>query len=654
MTAIIFRDFELLVTKSDGLYKATVVRAPVKGRPSCEFAPPFSEEELRQVVVERTGRGLRPFGAELPVTAWTPKKVGQRLYEIVFARTSVGSCLQRSLQAVEDERKQGNPGLGLRIRVRLDDDPAAYALRAIPWEDLYGLESEPERQFALSPFTPIVRCPNADMGAPKVEPPLRILVVSSNPKQDLKVEAEWKALRDVLRTSDPAVHLELIRPPRQLEQLHEKLQTEVYHVFHFIGHGDRGALVFEGAPGESEEVEADVLSDYLSVNLKWKMVFLNACNTAATAHAEPNQPIVELARELSDRVAPAVIAMQFPISDDAAIKLSDTFYRAIARGEPVETALAYARLSLRGSQQDEEWPTAVLFSGCDDNRLLDARPTTPVPPASQHVKQPPFKLCPHLEGNGLQVSPGTPLRQVKPLPATVVVPAGTFKFGSPPEDRGRCEWPLRDVSLPAYAIGKYPVTNEEYAAFVSEHPEYQPQGANWRSASPPPGKLRHPVVRVTWKGACMYCLWLSLKTGLRYRLPMEAEWEKAARGSEDARRYPWGPDKPTADRCNLDTSQTYQVGSKPTGVSPYGCHDMIGGVLEWTCTKWGNGRSAYDAECVDTCEPEGVASDPGALRVCRGGASPFDPNRLGCSVRSCQPTSASIPFLGFRVLREIL
>jgi formylglycine-generating enzyme required for sulfatase activity len=105
----------------------------------------------------------------------------------------------------------------------------------------------------------------------------------------------------------------------------------------------------------------------------------------------------------------------------------------------------------------------------------------------------------------------------------------------------------------------------------------------WEAGKPPAGKEQHPVVHVSWHDAVAYCQWLSKRTGRAYTLPSEAEWEKAARGTDD-RIYPWGDDwdAPRCNTCEGGLGGTTPVGAYPNGASPYGVSDMAGNVWEWT------------------------------------------------------------------------
>ena len=97
------------------------------------------------------------------------------------------------------------------------------------------------------------------------------------------------------------------------------------------------------------------------------------------------------------------------------------------------------------------------------------------------------------------------------------------------------------MSLPEFFIGKYPITNAQYAGFVKATRRKAPE--RWQNGALPASKAEHPVVNVTWDDAADFCRWLSEATGRSFRLPSEAEWEKAARGS-DGRIYPWGSQAP--------------------------------------------------------------------------------------------------------------
>jgi len=159
-------------------------------------------------------------------------------------------------------------------------------------------------------------------------------------------------------------------------------------------------------------------------------------------------------------------------------------------------------------------------------------------------------------------------------PDAILIPAGNFRMGDD----------LREVVLPEFAICKYPVTNAEYFHFVQATAYRCPD--HWlRAGVYPPELARHPVVFVSWEDANTFARWVD------GRLPTEAEWEKAARGT-DARTYPWG-DEFNPALCNTSESKTEgtrPVDAHPGGASPYGVLDMAGNVWEWTGTLYEEGQ----------------------------------------------------------------
>lgn len=162
----------------------------------------------------------------------------------------------------------------------------------------------------------------------------------------------------------------------------------------------------------------------------------------------------------------------------------------------------------------------------------------------------------------------------------VLVPAGEFTMGT--NDRLPDEGPEYKLTLPAFYIDKYEVTNLQYRKFIDATQGKSPK--HFRNRTFPDGKADHPVTYVSWYDADAYCHWADK------RLPTEEEWEKAAR-STDGRNYPWGNDF-AIDRANTpqrwmvleQEGDTTPVGAFPTGVSAYGAYDMSGNVWEWTAS----------------------------------------------------------------------
>lgn len=205
------------------------------------------------------------------------------------------------------------------------------------------------------------------------------------------------------------------------------------------------------------------------------------------------------------------------------------------------------------------------------------------------------------------------------------------------------ELPQHGVFLEEFSMSKYPITNSDFEKFIEEtkyittaeregtgfvfDPKYRVvQKADWKHPLGPNSnlkdKIKHPVVQVSWYDAIEYCQWLSAKTGCKYRLPTEAEWEKTARGS-DKRRFPWG-NKWEPLFCNSD----YRLGgTTPVGcfekenVSPYGGVDMAGNVFEWTSTTIGNTEPWPSKYLYPYNQNDGREDPkPETRRVSRGGS----------------------------------
>lgn len=248
------------------------------------------------------------------------------------------------------------------------------------------------------------------------------------------------------------------------------------------------------------------------------------------------------------------------------------------------------------------------------------------------------------------------------------IPAGKFLMGTTKkqaekllaEVSNKTDWqkllaweqPQHEVELSEYLIGKYPVTNREYQFFVREG---GPAPTDWDGDQYPPEKGDHPVVNVSWNDAQAYCQWLSQKIGKHYRLPTEAEWEKAARWRPPAFGregmpliYPWGNEF-NLNRCNTVESNiggTSPVGQfSPQGDSPYGCADMAGNVWEW-CADWFDPHE-YQNRKLPIANPLGP--ETGSVRVLRGGS--FLNTRLNarCALRDWYNPNYFLDNGGFRV-----
>ena len=217
-----------------------------------------------------------------------------------------------------------------------------------------------------------------------------------------------------------------------------------------------------------------------------------------------------------------------------------------------------------------------------------------------------------------------------------LVDSGTFLMGGGEEESPNNERPAHTVYLSSFRISPFPVTNQDYREFVQVTGYRTP--IHWQRGSFPTGTGNHPVTNVSWQDAVAYAEWVGA------RLPSEAEWEKAARGT-DERPYPWGDRFVEGERCNANNmvGTTTPVDEFPDGRSPYGVWDMAGNVYEW-CSDY------YDEEYYRNSpqsNPKGPAG--GQERAVRGGTFADTRAALRTTHRGGQSESHARDNVGFRV-----
>ncbi len=251
-----------------------------------------------------------------------------------------------------------------------------------------------------------------------------------------------------------------------------------------------------------------------------------------------------------------------------------------------------------------------------------------------------------------------PSQQWQELNTLVNIPAGSFVMGTSRRLSDVQDHPRHEVELPAYTISKYPVTNIQYLRFVADTDHRPP--LNWKSGQANMKELLHPVTMVSWYDAKAYCSWMG------GRLPTEAEWEKASRGT-DGRRWPWG-DQMDPDRLNTyyNVGSTTEVTHYPDGASPYGVFDMSGNVSEWTADEFLPYKGT-DAPDEIFQAKVGVANTPvdKALKVVdlvpvearyivmRGGSWKSDPFSTSTYHRNYSFPNYASDFYGFRCAGDI-
>lgn len=382
-----FESFELLVgPKADGGYPLTVVQAPAgdaKGLCRLDLAA----ADL-QATLGRLGEG----GADEALLA----RFGQTLFEALFS----GEVLTAFRASLGQVRGQGR---GLRLRLRLEPPELA----ALPWEYLY--DARQDYFPALSPETPLTRyvpLPGPTRPA-AVSPPLRLLVVISNPQDApaLDVARERAIIEEALQ--EPAgrglVHLRLLERA-VVADISQAMRDYRPHVFHFIGHGryvERGAMVLlENEAGQARPIGERAFREFFLGQTQARLAVLNACQTATTSSA---QPLAGLSPRLLQRNLSGVVAMQYPMPDRAALVFAREFYRSLALGYPVDAAVAEARkgIYLEVSRHAQAWGIPVLFLRAPDGRLFEVTPAEAEPAASEPTS--PAAAGRTLGGGGLEI-----------------------------------------------------------------------------------------------------------------------------------------------------------------------------------------------------------------------------------------------------------
>jgi CHAT domain/SIR2-like domain len=362
-----YLDFDLVIQREGEGYQVKVYSPG--GEVTSVFDKPFSEEELEEFLqlVGYSWEGVHDVEEEA-------KKFGGRLFEKVFDRR-VYARLCESVNDATDEDK------GLRIRLRLNDVPE---LAELPWEYLY--DSEAEKFLFLSSNTPLVRyLERPERIRPfRVKPPLRFLVMISNPADGvyspLDVEKEWNQLNESLESLRIKGQVELVPVKATASALQDQLRRGTFHIFHFIGHGGFDGEFKDGflvmSDNETPTLSGEQLGRLLYDHRTLRLVVLNACEGARSSRSNPFSGV---AQSLVKYGIPAVISMQFEITDEAAIKFSEVFYEALADYYPVDAALAEARKEISRSRKRVEWGTPALYMRPSDGAIF-ADPELPPPP----------------------------------------------------------------------------------------------------------------------------------------------------------------------------------------------------------------------------------------------------------------------------------
>jgi hypothetical protein len=674
-----YEDFVLRIRKDPNGYVATPSGpAEVGTGPGEPFASPFQDREIEELRVFR-GSGSRDLDLPERTARSRVAELGRKLFETVFSE-KVRRLWDASLSRARSEKR------GLRLRLILESPE----LWDWPWEYL----RDPDTDFLIfSPDISIVRCPEvpSPVSAHRIKLPLRVLVVIAQPSgsADLDSEREWKDLKKNMASLEDSGRVKLRRlPAASLAALRSGLEKPV-HVLHFIGHGgfdrslEQAFLQFETRDGEPHPVTGMDLARILRRQPPPALVVLNACEGGRATKADP---FAGVAQALVKEGMPAVVAMQFQVTDESALIFAKSFYDALAQGDSVDHAVYEARNALF-SERSVDWGNPVLYLRGSQGKIFDfpenrslrrfsilagifllaislgsggyfllhnrprttvpaPGPTEPAPAITPGLQEPergpigtpvPIEATPEV-GPVPDSSPGS-TEGCPPIPDLGIVfkriERGTFIMGV---HGNRSDSKPHQVTITQpFCMSEKEITRLQWERVMGEDPS---KYKKWSA---------QPVESVSWLQVQDYLKRLRQKDHkANFRLPTEAQWEYAARANSTT-RYSFGDDPDRLSRYGncAGIDDHFDIPSPVGTFAPnqWGLYDMQGNVSEWVADWY----APYDP--VPQTDPRGPAKR--TERVRRGGS-------FSIVAKHCTPTfrNKSAPDykkgdVGFRIIRDV-
>jgi hypothetical protein len=417
-------DFEVEIgLESAGVYPVAVLRSPA-GEPRGTLRLPFEglelENKLQALRLSLLGSSGHVRRMATPEDA-VVEELGGAMFDALFTgdlRSSFDVSRHKALAA----------GKGLRIKLRIQ----APEVATLPWEYLY--DARTGEYLSLSKYSPIVRY--LELASPvtpiEVEPPLRLLAMVASPEDLPALNAERERLRVDTALAD-LTGAGLIEVGWILDgnwrTLQRRLDEERWHLFHFSGHGrfdaarDEGTVSLVDEHGGSAPFSATQLARMLADQPALRLVVLNACEGARGGSRDIFSGTASI---LVRRGIPAVLAMQYEIGDAAAVEFARTFYESLARGTPIDAAVAAARKAISFARGDSfEWGTPVLTTRAPDGVLFRLDPHRLPPTTEREPPQPeppPPPTQPERADDVPAASPDQPVRAAANGGTTAVAP----------------------------------------------------------------------------------------------------------------------------------------------------------------------------------------------------------------------------------------
>ena len=563
-------------------------------------------------------------------------------YEQV-ARMKKGTVLRRSHDPSAGEGKEFNKTALEEMVAKGDMQGLIQSMEEHPFETVSALEKLGDKR-GVEPLIAILKSRKYGKGHRAVVMALKKI------GDERAVEPLAQALSDmdVVVRQEAAEALERIGDERVVKQLTQALQDQNSVVRSYAA----AALKRIGGAKDLESLVQNL--ENLHGEARWKAAeaIFNIGGEKAV------EPLLQLLKDESRKVRTIAVRGLGSIGGARAVEPLILALKDVDSDVRTTAATALGRIgderavepliqALKGQDAQVRWMAAEALGNIGDERAVSSLthalndPAVGVQSKAKEALTKIRSVPPPKPGVGDEIK--------KPRTITVrgtemmYIPAGVFLMGSDSDEYVGVKL-LHEVYLSSFYIARYPVTNVQYKEFVAATEYRLP--THWEAGTYPEGKGNHPVEYVAWYDALAYCSWLRKEVGQEIRLPTEAEWEKAARGT-DEREYPWG-DEFDKSKCNSTEEwggDTTPVGKySPDGDSPYGVADMAGNVWEWCSSMY----KPYPYDAADGREDLEVEGEP--ARVLRGGGFYGLPVNSRCAFRNWFRPDDPYTRRGFRVV----
>ena len=364
-----YLDIYVMISPARGDDFQVSAKSDAGGEGNSHLKLPFTLSDLSGIMFGAAGtpRGIGA-GEEPTARLQTAETLGVQLFEALFNGET-----REVLSRTEDVAKRQSEKTGVRIRLSMNLAAQGMAeVASLPWELMRRNNQKP---LVVSVNTPVVRA--FDTAMPIYLHPitgkLKILLLVSNPTGTTALNLGSEKER-ICRIWDSLENVEYVECRPVADKILDTLSQDEFHVVHYMGHGDfdaglGGQVIMERGDGTAQPISGDVFATWLQ-DEPLRLVFLNACNTGTTGQNNGLHPFAGVASSLISSGVPSVLAMQFPITDEAAIIFAQTFYKRIAQGLPVEQAVSEGRKGLL-DRQGSEWATPVLYMRAAHGDLFD-------------------------------------------------------------------------------------------------------------------------------------------------------------------------------------------------------------------------------------------------------------------------------------------